>query len=82
MRQELAAGYKQATLCFDNGRGLPEYVEPPKYDYPAAAAIVPGQPGIDIEPADPKTPGSRPRLLTMRGLGPLLQSPPSTPAEK
>lgn len=66
--QEFQAGYRRAGECFAADRGLPQYVQPPAYNFPAQAAI--GSHGANVmtvsNPAHPAA------LQTLRGLGSLL----------
>lgn len=77
-RQEYDFGIARARECFAKKElGLPAFVSRPKFDYPAAAAILPSYRVDDMfEGAAPKSsakkkPETR-ALKTNRGLGPLL----------
>ena len=67
--QEFEQGRRRAIECFEQDRGLPPYVERPKFYYPASAAILPEQ----LEEALDTSQGELPRIKTLRGLGPLLE---------
>lgn len=68
--QEFEAGRQRAAACFAADRGLPQYVSPPRYDFPAQAAIFARGPK-----ATPAAYPARPAALeTMRGLGRLLDA--------
>jgi hypothetical protein len=74
-REEYTRGYQRTGEVLAVDRGLPKYVLEPNYRYPAADAIYPPDANRDdIE--EQLTPGERPTLKTMRGLGPLLQREP------
>ena len=70
--EEYAFGLRRTRELFDEGGGLPAFVQPPAFDRPAAAAILP-----DDNAADRGAILAKP-LPTLRGLGPLLtqESPP------
>lgn len=66
--QEFQAGYRRAGECFAADRGLPQYVQPPAYNFPAQAAI-----GSPNSTAMNVSYSPRPAALpTLRGLGTLL----------
>lgn len=73
-RQEFEFGLRRARAIFDQGGGLPTFTKPPRFRSPAPAAIMPATPRDDMFTED--TDGE-PILATMRGLGPLLSTPPS-----
>lgn len=60
--EEFAFGLRRAREVFDRDEGLPAFVHRPRFDRPAAAAIMPA--GSPHRPDEP--------LPTLRGLGPLL----------
>lgn len=70
-RQEVEFGQRRARELFDHGGGLPTFVKPPQYRFPAEAAILPASPREDMFTGE-VTAAGRPILATMRGLGPLL----------
>jgi len=67
-QQEFEAGYRRAGECFAADRGVPQYVCPPRFDYPAQAAIVPSGSRV-MAVSNPARPAA---LQTLRGLGLLL----------
>lgn len=69
--QEYESGRRRAQELFARDRGLPVFIQMPRYHYPAAAAIAPAKPTDDMYSGTDEQ--GRPILKTMRGLGALLQ---------
>ena len=82
-QQEFEFGRRRAAECFAGTAGLPQFVSRPKFDYPAAAAIMPAFNAEDVfeRPAQSTVPPksgksgdapTRQPLKSNRGLGPLV----------
>lgn len=82
-QQEFEFGRRRAAECFAGTAGLPKFVSRPKFDYPAAAAIMPVFNAEDVFelPAQSTVPPksgksgdapTRQPLKSNRGLGPLV----------
>jgi hypothetical protein len=69
--EEFAYGLRRAREVFDRDECLPPFVTRPRFDRPAAAAIMPAEPSDDMVEDGADAPRDRP-LRTLRGLGPLL----------
>ena len=69
--EEFEFGRRRAREVFDHGGGLPKFAKPPRFGYPAAAAIAPATPRGDMFTGD-IAPNGEPILSTMRGLGSLV----------
>ncbi|MBA4017481.1 MAG: hypothetical protein C0483_09945 [Pirellula sp.] len=89
-QQEFEFGRRRAVECFAGHAGLPKFVARPKFDYPAAAAIMPAYAADDMfekpeAPAIAQKSGksgdvpARQPLKSNRGLGPLLTEPRHVP---
>ena len=64
-------GIRRTQECFAKDQGLPLFVRPPHFNYPAAAAIAPENERPDMY-TDKRTPNGQPIIKTMRGLSPLV----------
>ncbi len=69
--EEFAYGLRRAREVFDRDECLPPFVTRPRFDRPAATAIMPAEPSDDMVEDGADAPRDRP-LRTLRGLGPLL----------
>jgi hypothetical protein len=71
-QQEFQYGWETAAHCLQADRGLPKFVEVPKYNYAADAAVMPSEPAGDVFDDAATHESNRPPLKTLRGLGDLI----------